>query len=405
MALNFPNSPTNGQLYTDSASGNRWVWDSGNTCWVSTSTFTQTITVASSAPGSPVTGQLWWNKDYGRLLVYYTDDNTSQWVDASPSDYTSQLAYGVANAAFAKANNALANTSGTFAGTLTTTSNVIVGTSTSNVSLSTSSISVNSINLTFPGCGRLNYTDTNTVTYVPYNGNVIKIAGSLYTIPSAGIAGTRTNCYINGTAGQTLSANTTYYVYAFNNSGTPTLDFSTTGHSTDTSTHNSGVECKSGDNSRTLVGMVYPYSNAFIDDNRRLVLSWFNRQQKVIYVNGGGNFSTTSVSMTLVTPANFGTYVPIMLNWADMPTNMTYACQTGTSGSYSLNAIFYDNSTSNGFGPGTYIYTSSFNVPCFLGGTFQLSEGFHSYWLGIGASSGSGTVINYNGNWLGHTWG
>jgi hypothetical protein len=132
MALNFPNSPTNGQIYTDSASGNRWVWDSGNTCWVSTSTFTQTITVASSAPGSPVAGQLWWNKDYGRLLVYYTDDNTSQWVDASPSDYTSQLAYnqantvfGVANAAFGVANTALQNTNVTLAGNLTVTGNVI----------------------------------------------------------------------------------------------------------------------------------------------------------------------------------------------------------------------------------------------------------------------------------------
>lgn len=125
MALNFPNSPTNGQLYTDSASGNRWVWDSGNTCWVSTSTFTQTITVASSAPGSPVAGQLWWNKDYGRLLVYYTDDNTSQWVDASPSDYTSQLAYNNSNAAFGVANTALQNTNVTLAGNLTVTGNVI----------------------------------------------------------------------------------------------------------------------------------------------------------------------------------------------------------------------------------------------------------------------------------------
>lgn len=125
MALNFPNSPTNGQLYTDSASGNRWVWDSGNTCWVSTSTFTQTITVASSAPGSPVAGQLWWNKDYGRLLVYYTDDNTSQWVDASPSDYTSQLAYNNSNAAFGVANTALQNTNVTLAGNLTVTGNVV----------------------------------------------------------------------------------------------------------------------------------------------------------------------------------------------------------------------------------------------------------------------------------------
>ena len=148
MALNFPNSPTNGQLYTDSASGNRWVWDSGNTCWVSTSTFTQTITVASSAPGSPVAGQLWWNKDYGRLLVYYTDNDTSQWVDASPSDYTSQLAYnqantvfGVANAAFGKANNALANTTGTFAGNLGVSGNISVSSTTTNCSITATSTS------------------------------------------------------------------------------------------------------------------------------------------------------------------------------------------------------------------------------------------------------------------------
>jgi hypothetical protein len=131
MALNFPNSPTNGQIYTDGSSGNRWVWDSANTAWISTSTFTQTITVSSTQPGSPVVGQLWWNQDYGRLLVYYNDGTSSQWVDASPSDYTSQLAYNqanlvfvVANAAYANANTKLANTTGTLAGALTTTGSI-----------------------------------------------------------------------------------------------------------------------------------------------------------------------------------------------------------------------------------------------------------------------------------------
>lgn len=33
MALNFPNSPTNGQAYLDTASGNRYVYDSANTLW------------------------------------------------------------------------------------------------------------------------------------------------------------------------------------------------------------------------------------------------------------------------------------------------------------------------------------------------------------------------------------
>ena len=167
MALNFPNTPTDGQVYTDVSTGNRWAWDSANTCWKSTSAFTQSITIAASAPGEPVVGQLWWNQEYGRLLVYYSDGTSTQWVDASPSDYTSTQAfnqsnnayamanasfnmangsyttanlsfvsantantnvgkaYDTANAAFAKANNALANTSGTvFNGSLLVSSNV-----------------------------------------------------------------------------------------------------------------------------------------------------------------------------------------------------------------------------------------------------------------------------------------
>jgi hypothetical protein len=40
MTLQFPNSRTDEQLYTDTASGNRWIWDIANTVWKST--FTQT---------------------------------------------------------------------------------------------------------------------------------------------------------------------------------------------------------------------------------------------------------------------------------------------------------------------------------------------------------------------------
>ena len=118
MALDFPNSPTNGQLYTDPVNGNRYVYDSANSAWKSTSTFQYNATVSSTAPGTPQQGSLWWNQDYGRLLVYYQDANTSQWVDATPSmDYRSDI-FAVANASFGKANTALQNTSGTFAGNL-----------------------------------------------------------------------------------------------------------------------------------------------------------------------------------------------------------------------------------------------------------------------------------------------
>ncbi len=165
MTLQFPNTPTDGQVYTDTNSGNRWVWDSANTVWKSTSTFTQTITVSSTQPGSPVVGQLWWNQDYGRLFIYYNDGTSNQWVDAtlSPdisgiygvanaanlvasaafitanSSYASvnsnwtvtnttysvaNSAYAVANAAYANANTKLANTTGTLTGALTTTGSI-----------------------------------------------------------------------------------------------------------------------------------------------------------------------------------------------------------------------------------------------------------------------------------------
>ena len=37
-----------------------------------------------SPPSDPVTGQLWWNTIDGRLYIYYTDIDSSQWVPATP---------------------------------------------------------------------------------------------------------------------------------------------------------------------------------------------------------------------------------------------------------------------------------------------------------------------------------
>ena len=40
-------------------------------------------TISATAPSSPTAGALWWNTTYGRLMVYYNDGNSSQWVDAT----------------------------------------------------------------------------------------------------------------------------------------------------------------------------------------------------------------------------------------------------------------------------------------------------------------------------------
>lgn len=80
-ALDFPSSPTNGQMY--SANGNTWTYDSTTTSWVAASAGGASVTVSATAPSSPVTGDLWWDSTNGVLRVYYADGTSSQWVDAS----------------------------------------------------------------------------------------------------------------------------------------------------------------------------------------------------------------------------------------------------------------------------------------------------------------------------------
>src|SRR5438874_1855744 len=71
-----------------------------------------------------------------------------------------------------------------------------------------------------PTCGRLVYVSTTALSYLPFNGDLIKISGVLYQIPSGGIVGlANTGVYIDGVAAQNLAASTLYYVYAFNNRG------------------------------------------------------------------------------------------------------------------------------------------------------------------------------------------
>ena len=37
--------------------------------------------IGDTPPAAPVTGQLWWKSDLGKTFVWYTDANSSQWVE------------------------------------------------------------------------------------------------------------------------------------------------------------------------------------------------------------------------------------------------------------------------------------------------------------------------------------
>jgi hypothetical protein len=38
------------------------------------------VSIAITAPATPQAGQLWWRSDTGRLMIYYNDGSSSQWV-------------------------------------------------------------------------------------------------------------------------------------------------------------------------------------------------------------------------------------------------------------------------------------------------------------------------------------
>lgn len=135
---------------------------------------------------------------------------------------------------------------------------------------------------------QLQYVGTTSIKLVPKNGNKIVINGVPQTIPSAGVTLANTG----------LTAATLYYIYAYMNSGTMTLEASATTHATDTTT---GVEIKNGDATRTLVGMVYMGAGTpgtFVDSvTQRFVASWFHRRRREMYANvSPGTKTNTSVA-------------------------------------------------------------------------------------------------------------
>lgn len=129
---------------------------------------------------------------------------------------------------------------------------------------------------------QLQFVSTTQIKLATLNGQNIVINGVTFSIPAAGVLGANTGVFVNGVAAQNLAASTVYFVYLFNNAGVLTLDYSTTAHSTDSSVGNVGIEIKTGDSTRTLVGMIATNgSSQFSDvDGQRNVLSWFNRRRR-----------------------------------------------------------------------------------------------------------------------------
>ena len=110
----------------------------------------------------------------------------------------------------------------------------------------------------------LSYVGSTSIALTPKNGCNLLVDGVQWQVPAAGVTLSNTG----------LSDSTLYYIYAYINAGTLTLIASTTGHATDSTSVNLGVEIESGNSLYTLVGMVRTGSSGLFIQT--LVRSWFN---------------------------------------------------------------------------------------------------------------------------------
>jgi hypothetical protein len=82
-AANVTNLNVTGGIKANGSFGNnsQILTSNGSIIYWSTAT-SAPINTQDAHPSSPVDGQIYWNSALGKLLIYYDDGNTSQWVEA-----------------------------------------------------------------------------------------------------------------------------------------------------------------------------------------------------------------------------------------------------------------------------------------------------------------------------------
>ena len=93
-AINFPTSPSNGDKFSG------FYYDSTLVAWKRiTANAASPIPSGATPPAGPDAGELWWNSETGVLYIYYTDTDTSQWVEASGTILSSNQLSGLEDVA------------------------------------------------------------------------------------------------------------------------------------------------------------------------------------------------------------------------------------------------------------------------------------------------------------------
>jgi len=232
----------------------------------------------------------------------------------------------------------------------------------------------------FQSSGTLKFVSRTQLSFKPYNGNQLQIDGKNFVIPDAGIP---------GLSNVGLVGATRYYVYVYNNAGVLTAEFSTVGHSTSTKQGNSGTEIKIGDDSRTLIGMVYTGSNTqFYDEPAyRFVRSWFNDTGLACLAMWPSNQLWASVGW------NLSGYPLAFLSWANEWVSFEFNSPISPQ---AINVAFQGVLTLDGINVSVQSIVSmasiGYNYPFSVVHDMLVTEGYHV--MNMNGNSG-GNAVNF----------
>lgn len=213
------------------------------------------------------------------------------------------------------------------------------------------------------------------------SGRWLFVDGAWCLIPAAGV-----------TLAPPATTLTNYFVYAYMNAGTMTLEASATAPAVDATY---GHKIKTGDATRTLVGQARTVSSAWVDSvTQRFVRSWFHDPGIVIANKFSTTRSTTSVGFTEL---NSEIRCEALL-WAN---ENGRALATGHVVFSGAATIISTGISIDGGAPATYElkqpnaanYPQSISAQSPLGIAAALAEGYHYFTL-MGASSAAN-----NCNW------
>jgi hypothetical protein len=191
-----------------------------------------------------------------------------------------------------------------------------------------------------------------------------------------------------------VSADNTYYIYAYMNAGTMALEASGTAYATDATY---GHEIKSGDATRALVGMARTITGPAWADTatQRFVISWFNKRRIAC---DGGNDTQAGINSSFTERSTAGKKCEF-LTWADESVHMRTdaALQTsGAAGTQLTASVWLDGAAAGQLqiaNAAAATYYDNVSVSYFA----SLSEGYHisSFAASVTAGSGTGRSRNF----------